>query len=573
MSKLKQLLNYIFVIATIMMIAVVVLIPTETTYSEWNHKVEYEEGWRKVEGNDKDAVITFPHDIEDGKVKIVNILPKVKDDSVLILKCNYRTMNAYVEGEHIFRSDVDKLALATTDLGHYCAIIPLEEEYSNKEILVEIEERLSGYHSDISYVEITTAGAYAFERIVNSSLNLVFAAAMVTIAILSFAGWYIFRKSEDGVAFFYTGVFSLTMGTWILSDSHLYGIVTGRYTGSGIINYLAFMLIPTTVLGMLKAFSRKKDRIVNVGIKIAQMIFVIEVVLFLSGVYDLSDMLFFMQIQLPISMFVIVLYVLMKYKELKSEKILIFGLTISAVFLVLSLVFYALGRNWMPMATSGMAIFTLATMLKNVLDVSNSVQQTQISAMNSQIRPHFIFNSLAAIQQLCKENPEDAQEALGNFSSFLRKRMDASSLKRCVSFEYELEIVKNYLYLEQKRFGKSLKVEYDITERNFMIPALTVQPIVENAVRHGVRQKKGGGTIRISTYKDLKNYIVKISDDGAGFDTSKIKDDGKFHIGIDNASKRLDIMCKGTLEISSVVGVGTVVTLKIPIKATDNVKE
>ena len=93
---------------------------------------------------------------------------------------------------------------------------------------------------------------------------------------------------------------------------------------------------------------------------------------------------------------------------------------------------------------------------------------------------------------------------------------------------------------------------------------LTVQPIVENAVKHGTSKKRGGGKVVISTYEDAKNYIIKVSDTGCGFDPSVPKNDGKIHVGIENVRQRLSNMCEGSLTIESKVGIGTLATIMIP---------
>ena len=104
----------------------------------------------------------------------------------------------------------------------------------------------------------------------------------------------------------------------------------------------------------------------------------------------------------------------------------------------------------------------------------------------------------------------------------------------------------------------------DIKCVDFFLPVLTVQPIVENAVKHGTSKKRGGGRVTISTEENAESYIIKVADTGCGFDPSKPKNDGKRHVGIENVRQRLSNMCAGTLTIESQVGEGTLATIKIP---------
>ncbi|MGN0179518.1 MAG: sensor histidine kinase [Monoglobaceae bacterium] len=189
--------------------------------------------------------------------------------------------------------------------------------------------------------------------------------------------------------------------------------------------------------------------------------------------------------------------------------------------------------------------------------------ESRISTMLSQIQPHFIYNILTTIRYLCRTDPEEAEKTVGQFSRYLRANMDSLSLKRCISFESEMEHVKTYLALEEKRFGDDIRVEFDIRESDFMLPALTVQPIMENAVKHAMRENEQL-TIHIRTYSDEDNYYIEISDDGIGFDMNEVRNDGKLHIGIENVNNRLKMMCGGELIIKSVPEKGTSVSVIIP---------
>lgn len=190
--------------------------------------------------------------------------------------------------------------------------------------------------------------------------------------------------------------------------------------------------------------------------------------------------------------------------------------------------------------------------------------ESKITTAISQIQPHFIFNSLSTIKFLVKKDQMEALEAIDEFSDYLRGSMDSLTRKCCVPFSEELELVNHYMYLEKKRFGDKINIKYDIQLDGFMVPALSVQPIVENAVKHGIRGQLKGGTIEIATKEDTKNFIIQVTDDGAGFDPQAKKEDGKSHVGIANVQKRLALMCQGTLEIESAPQKGCQVTIRIP---------
>lgn len=194
------------------------------------------------------------------------------------------------------------------------------------------------------------------------------------------------------------------------------------------------------------------------------------------------------------------------------------------------------------------------------------LREQRLLLMLSQIQPHFLYNTLNTITALCRLNPKLAEETTIKFSKYLRKNMSNIEENDIHPFLQELEHTKTYLEIEILRFGNRLKVEYDIKSDNFNIPVLTLQPIVENAVKHGICKKIEGGIIKISTEKKGNDNILIVSDNGVGFEPSEILNDGNSHIGIKNVKERLKIMLNAEMEIKSFIGIGTIVKIIIPGK-------
>jgi sensor histidine kinase YesM len=135
-----------------------------------------------------------------------------------------------------------------------------------------------------------------------------------------------------------------------------------------------------------------------------------------------------------------------------------------------------------------------------------------------------------------------------------------------IYFEKELSFVNAYLDIEKVRFDDELLIMFDIGVSNFKLPVLTVQPIVENAVKHGTSKKEGVSNLYISTRETESFYEIEIRDTGVGFDERTCQDDDRKHIGISNVRQRLETLCNGTLTIESTLGVGTTALIKIPKK-------
>ena len=188
--------------------------------------------------------------------------------------------------------------------------------------------------------------------------------------------------------------------------------------------------------------------------------------------------------------------------------------------------------------------------------------ESRISTMMSQIRPHFIYNTLGSIEQLCEIDPQRAGELVHNFAKYLRGNFRELDNPRPILMSQEMEHVRHYISIENVRFP-DMTFSFEMNSGDFHIPALTIQPIVENAIKHGLMKLPKGGTIRVVSHETDSHYCVSVEDDGMGFDTNELLDERK-HVGIRNIRERLSAMVSGTLEIESTAGIGTKVFISIP---------
>lgn len=212
------------------------------------------------------------------------------------------------------------------------------------------------------------------------------------------------------------------------------------------------------------------------------------------------------------------------------------------------------------------------TMLEQREHIANQeriMQDMRTRIALSQIRPHFLTNALNSLYTLCDKDIFKAKELVNSLSDYLRTNIASIDTDQLIPFEKELEHTKAYLDIEKIRLSDKFDVVYDIKVKDFQMPALTIQPIVENAVNHGISKKAYGspGQITIKT-EDGNGYIkVSISDNGVGFDLEEYKAEADLeekHIGIENVKKRLEIMENAEMKITSSIGVGTTVDIIIP---------
>lgn len=194
--------------------------------------------------------------------------------------------------------------------------------------------------------------------------------------------------------------------------------------------------------------------------------------------------------------------------------------------------------------------------------LEKELEDSRIATMLSQIQPHFIYNTLGTIEQLCKEQPEMASELVHNFSLYLRGNFSELDNTAPILLSKEIDHIRHYADIERIRFP-DMEIRIELHAEDFLLPALSVQPLVENAIKHGLMGLESGGTVTVTSYETETDYCVSVEDDGVGFDTSILKD-GHEHIGIRNIRGRIAGMCHGTLRVESIPGSGTSAVITIP---------
>ncbi len=199
-----------------------------------------------------------------------------------------------------------------------------------------------------------------------------------------------------------------------------------------------------------------------------------------------------------------------------------------------------------------------------IREQNEKLAQMRVELLLNQIKPHFLYNTLNAIYVLCEKDPVKAQEAIEDFSEFLRANLNNVGKEEKIAFSKEIELVKKYMNLEHIRYGYKLDVQYDLQYENFKIPAISVQILVENAVKHGLQRKEEGGTVAVKSYREDNQAIVEVTDDGVGFPEGKTIEE-QYGIGLSTLAARIKTMSGGTVEIECEKDRGTCARIRIPI--------
>lgn len=346
-----------------------------------------------------------------------------------------------------------------------------------------------------------------------------------------------------------------------------------------VFSYLLLGLFNDYVAGYLAERGAECGRTVKIVWCLCVIMIISTVVSQFTGMYYIIDEhnvyqrqnLFWISQAVPIISTLLILRLTIHNR--KRLNITEFGAFISYMLLpvaALVMQMFHYGVVYLHLATTFVAIciyiFIQAEQTRKFSEQALELERSRTAIMLSQIQPHFLYNSLQGIKLLCDTNPPQASEALEHFSFYLRGNLDALANTQLVPFEKELEHIRDYLYLEKMRFRSKLNIEWQLGYEDFLLPPLTVQPLIENAVRHGINKKKGGGTLTIKTEKTAGTVIIWVIDDGVGFDPAQLKGDGCSHIGIENTRKRLQTMCGGSLLMESKKGAGTTAKIILPGK-------
>ena len=379
------------------------------------------------------------------------------------------------------------------------------------------------------------------------------------------------------------GLLSFFSGGFFLLDS----INLSLWSDNNIFNTYGWqicMMYSVCLLGImakdrLHGTSQKVASIAMIFSAVANCIIVLASFSGLTVMYDTLQYWVYSQLLLCPTLIICCTVELIK-KETNTPVILVFFMLLFLCIMldiggIVSSIYYNRNLTKITFIVFGLYVFFLST--RKILNEHNAsiraqklekeLEESRISIMLSQIQPHFIFNVLGTIRGLCRENPEQAWRGLGDFSNYLRGNMNALTNTKFIPFETELRHVEAYLRLEQMRMCENLSIIYDIQEKDFMIPPLTIQPLVENAVKHGILSQPGGGTIMIHSRREKQKIIITVEDNGVGFDAQKPY--GVFekqdHIGLKNVQNRVEKMLSGTLRIHSEAYRGTTIVLEFTL--------
>jgi two-component system LytT family sensor kinase len=275
-----------------------------------------------------------------------------------------------------------------------------------------------------------------------------------------------------------------------------------------------------------------------------------------------------------------ILVIILLYRSYRSDRDGLHYLSIAAVAALLYVIISILNfqfafevYDFPPIYIPVMVISFGLVLSERQSLMQQRLMETELDKFRHQIKPHFIYNSLNTIMWMNKRDTKKTQDLLFDFSQFLRASFDFDGNESLVLFKNELETTRAYLSLEQARFGEKLRVQWKLEVMEFSLPPLLLQPIVENAVRHGVTSGLHGGTIDVETFVTGEYILIRVSDDGPGFSQAfldewshgkKEASGGGKGIGLVNVHQRLKTIFQTSLQIENRAEGGARVTILLP---------
>ena len=419
-------------------------------------------------------------------------------------------------------------------------------------------------------------------------MNLIIAVIGCAVCILSlcFIAFGIKRNTETAIIMLFLFIFLLVRNLCVaflqLTQGHhgafweegIYIAGFGTYLFSILSSYLISFFVLDNVI--ISEESIRRIRIIlNAFLAVCMIVLVWAQISGLlvniddSGMYYMGSFYYYSNLMSVAYMAFDIVMLAIHGKEISKKQRLIFGLLIlSPLLATLAKPFYKNLHLATLLSSISLTLIVIMIVKENTSEYrrQESIKnQLEIDLMLGQIQPHFLFNVLYVIQEICHINPETAAEAIGEFSKYLRHNMDSITIRTPIPFKEELEHVEHYVSLQQLRFGETLEVQYELGCTDFKMPTLTLQPIVENAIRYGVRMApKGRGKVLIRTIEHPECYEIDVIDNGPGFDVNKVPNDGMSHTGLKNVRERLAQVSGGELTVTSAAGEGTTVRMIIP---------
>lgn len=521
---------------------------------------------------------------EDNEITLTRALTEdvvLEGGGAILYRSTQQTLSAYVGDELIYEYN----PLTSQPFGHLAPskwhYISLSAEDVGEELTLVTHCPLSQFASGMQTIRSGTESSlhsFVFQSYLPVFLSNVF---LISAGLLLFVVT-LFPEETRWIRL--AGSFTIAMGLWGIGESkfidflflgnYFWYILTFEAVLFGIYLYTVF------ICTFIKRHIKRTDFWIE---KVALGNIFFQNAMYFWGIFEFMEMLIFSHILVGIIAIINVYYTFhyrnswLMSKESVHKFICVQGIFLLSV--VVEIVEYLMGDfahtgfvfrigiSVYIVAVVGLSVGAMLQQMDKAHSLAEELLEYRVSIARSQIKPHFIFNTLTSIRTLIKIDQEKAYQLVGMFSKYLRVNMNSFESKELIPLSEELGHIRTYVEIEKVRFGaEKIAVVYDIRSEDFLVPSLSIQPIVENAIKHGICKKKGGGVVTIRSHETKKEYILEVVDTGIGFDVDLVLKKGVVtdSIGLANVHFRLQTLMDANISITSEIGKGTRVYITIP---------
>lgn len=549
----------------------------ESARDSFEFKTILAQEWLYVHAG-REELITLPCSSQLGKgetgILSGTLPPETKVGDILCFFTGKQQVSVTIGNKTVYQWEPKSYPENALSLFHF---IPLDRSCGGEKFSILLTNTYSRFPNTIETVYLGSIQDVLHDlwRCVRSGVGLcivVFLVGMIAV-VLSF---YYREDFKAAHSIRFTGWFLIALSLWGIIQTGLLYLLYGRLLLL-LLEQLSLLSMPVLIVIAVQPLGRPlKSKWEYDGFCVLFCLYLmLSVLLDVLGFIPLPDMslwsiLFF-------SIFIVYIGVFGVVESSsnaafsESQRTLDFSLFLSVVFCVLLTVFlglyFSLVRLRPLMLGLGYVLTIGITVLlfwemRALLRLQDELAQSQMHLLLSQIKPHFLYNTLNSIRTLIRTDSDTADHLVYNFSRFLRSNMQSINSAKLIPFSRELDHINSYVKIEETCFPK-LTVQFDIQVHNFSVPPLSIQPLVENAIKHGVLKKAAGGTVYLRTYEQPDAYCVEVQDSGVGFQVDQILYESDIH-GLENVKLRLEYYCDAKLEIVSAPGRGCTAFVRIP---------
>ena len=512
----------------------------------------------------------------------------LEHDTHLAFCAVHQYVHVYLGEDLVYALEPSGVNDKITTIGSNWVIIPLYREDSGREVRVVLTPAYK-HVRELTTEFLLGSPLTVYINQLGSDLAQLIVGTLMILAGIAFMFTALYGRivsKKKGTSML--GLFAVMLGIWYFTDSLFAALIFRR--SSILLHYVSITMLMICMIPMMKSLKQRycalSQSVLDVCCTLMAFVCMLEFVMQLLGIADLYEML-------PVTWGIIIFCGVIVVCDMAYERIYypekyhgpLWRRTswILAIGGLVDLVIFLIPGDWggliftMPaflyyIVAKGLDIIYSYTEQENayqnlLVEKDRQLMQNRLTTMQSQIRSHFMFNILNAISGMCKYDPQKADQTVVCFARYLRTNIDIMQDDQKVTFRSALRHLEDYVALEQIRFGDQIRFVTQIRVDNFLLPPLVLQPIVENAIKHGLTPKPSGGTVRLRTWAVKDEVWIEIRDDGVGFNTSAISSERS--VGLKNVRFRLENVMHGKMTINSTPGKGTVVTITIPREETD----